>query len=307
MPSILQLRGGSEAENDSYVGRPREVTVDTTNKTLRVHNGVTPGGFKLTSASDTANQIAAFRESFTAETDVKLEENKQELLTLLSDLDAIVAENLQTSTEALETESTVLRELIDSTETDLRNLVGQTEANIKTWTSSSINSLRDSLLYNMNSKDATLKAELENQINLMQLDSQVKQTARCFSAMLIAAPNGGYYGSTTDINLPAAQSEPNGIRTYTITIPETAVYKLRQESFQTGSRYSEADYVNSVVQNSAGVNLKSFRVHNGRGLTVVNEFQQGDKMIISIPFYIVTNSSESGDVLLTATFEKIGH
>lgn len=211
MPSILQLRGGSEAENDSYVGRPREVTVDITNKALRIHNGVTPGGFKLTSAGDTANQIAA------------------------------------------------------------------------------------------------LKAELENQINLMQLDSQEKQTARCFSAMLIAAPNGGYYGSTTDINLPAAQSEPNGIRTYTITIPETAVYKLRQESFNTGSRYSEAGSVNSVVQNSAGVNLKSFRVHNGRGLTVVNEFQQGDKMIINIPFYSVTNSSESGDVLLTATFEKIGH
>lgn len=307
MPSILQLRGGSEAENDSYVGRPREITVDITNKTLRIHNGVLPGGFKLTSAGDTANQIAAFRESFTVETDAKLEENKQELLTLLSDLDAVVAVNEQASTDALEAESTELTNLIDSTEAELRNLVGSTEANIKSWTSNNINSLRTSLLNSMNSKDNTLKSQLEGQITAAQLEAESKRTARCFSAMLIAAPNGGYYGSTTDYNLPAVTTNPNDVRTYTITIPETAVYKLRQESFNTGSRYSEYGYVNSVVQNSSGVTLKSFRVNNGRGLTVVNEFQQGDKMVISIPFYIATNTGETGDVLLTATFEKIGY
>ncbi len=47
MPDQVQLRGGTEAENDAFTGVNREVTVDTTNKTLRVHDGTTAGGHKL--------------------------------------------------------------------------------------------------------------------------------------------------------------------------------------------------------------------------------------------------------------------
>ncbi|HEV7286781.1 MAG TPA: tail fiber protein [Kaistia sp.] len=54
----LQLRGGSAAENDAFTGGSREVTVDTTNKTMRVHDGVTAGGTALARA-DLANVEAA--------------------------------------------------------------------------------------------------------------------------------------------------------------------------------------------------------------------------------------------------------
>ncbi len=47
MPDQVQLRGGSSTDNDNFTGAQREVTVDTTNKTLRVHDGVTAGGSKL--------------------------------------------------------------------------------------------------------------------------------------------------------------------------------------------------------------------------------------------------------------------
>ena len=43
----LQLRKGTATEHNTFTGANGEVTVDTTNKTLRVHDGVTVGGTRL--------------------------------------------------------------------------------------------------------------------------------------------------------------------------------------------------------------------------------------------------------------------
>jgi len=43
----LQLRKGTAAEHSTFTGADGEVTVDTTNKTLRVHDGTTVGGTQL--------------------------------------------------------------------------------------------------------------------------------------------------------------------------------------------------------------------------------------------------------------------
>ena len=43
----IQLRQGTTTEHDSFTGANGEVTVDTTNKTLRVHDGYTVGGIRL--------------------------------------------------------------------------------------------------------------------------------------------------------------------------------------------------------------------------------------------------------------------
>ena len=45
MSSAIQRRGGTTAQHSSFTGLVREVTVDTTKKTLVVHDGNTPGGF----------------------------------------------------------------------------------------------------------------------------------------------------------------------------------------------------------------------------------------------------------------------
>lgn len=44
MASRLQLRRGTKTEHDTFTGAVGEVTVDTTYDSLRVHDGVTPGG-----------------------------------------------------------------------------------------------------------------------------------------------------------------------------------------------------------------------------------------------------------------------
>lgn len=47
-----QMRKGTTAEHATFTGALAEVTVDTTKKTLVVHDGVTAGGFPVARASD---------------------------------------------------------------------------------------------------------------------------------------------------------------------------------------------------------------------------------------------------------------
>ncbi len=55
MAKKLQLRRGTASQHDDssgFTGAEGEITVDTTNKTLRVHDGSTKGGSKLAKASE---------------------------------------------------------------------------------------------------------------------------------------------------------------------------------------------------------------------------------------------------------------
>ena len=52
MAKRLQLRRGTTSQHSSFTGAEGEITVDTTNKTLRVHDGSTKGGSKLAKASE---------------------------------------------------------------------------------------------------------------------------------------------------------------------------------------------------------------------------------------------------------------
>lgn len=47
-PTIaVQYRGGTTTEHEAFTGLLRELTIDTTKKTVVVHDGTTPGGFPL--------------------------------------------------------------------------------------------------------------------------------------------------------------------------------------------------------------------------------------------------------------------
>lgn len=59
MSTQVQWRGGTSAENDAFTGASREITVDTTNKELRVHDGVTAGGFAAARKSALAAHTSA--------------------------------------------------------------------------------------------------------------------------------------------------------------------------------------------------------------------------------------------------------
>jgi len=51
MSKTLQLKRGNTSISNSYTGSPGEVTVDTTNWDLRVHDGVTAGGWVVDSSN----------------------------------------------------------------------------------------------------------------------------------------------------------------------------------------------------------------------------------------------------------------
>ena len=55
MPTIVQFRRGTNAQNDTFTGAVGEITIDTTNKTIRVHDASTAGGSRLATVKYTAN------------------------------------------------------------------------------------------------------------------------------------------------------------------------------------------------------------------------------------------------------------
>lgn len=52
MSRQIQIRRGTATEHSTFTGALGEVTMDTTNKTLRVHDGQTPGGVALAKQSE---------------------------------------------------------------------------------------------------------------------------------------------------------------------------------------------------------------------------------------------------------------
>ena len=63
MADQLQFRGGTTAEYGSFVGADREITVDTTLKALRIHDGSTTGGHLVINKADVETLIAALQTS----------------------------------------------------------------------------------------------------------------------------------------------------------------------------------------------------------------------------------------------------
>jgi hypothetical protein len=57
MPTQVQFRRGTTTQNNNFTGAAGEISVDTTLKTLRVHDGTTQGGFSL-AKSDLSNTTA---------------------------------------------------------------------------------------------------------------------------------------------------------------------------------------------------------------------------------------------------------
>lgn len=59
MSKQVQFRRGTYAENELFVGAEGEITVDTDSNSLRVHDGVTVGGFEVTgNVHFTGNEMA---------------------------------------------------------------------------------------------------------------------------------------------------------------------------------------------------------------------------------------------------------
>ena len=47
MPTVVQFRRGTTAQNDAFTGAVGEISIDTDRDTVRIHDGSTPGGFEV--------------------------------------------------------------------------------------------------------------------------------------------------------------------------------------------------------------------------------------------------------------------
>ena len=59
MSTQVQYRYGTASQNDAFTGALAEITVDTTNGTLRVHNGVAAGGSNIATVAYVTTQISS--------------------------------------------------------------------------------------------------------------------------------------------------------------------------------------------------------------------------------------------------------
>ena len=66
MAKQVQFRRGTAAENDAFTGAVGEITVDTTNKQIRVHDGSTAGGTAALASLGANNAVVDAVQNFTA-------------------------------------------------------------------------------------------------------------------------------------------------------------------------------------------------------------------------------------------------
>jgi hypothetical protein len=55
MPTQVQFRRGSTAQNNSFTGAAGELSINTSNSTIRVHDGSTAGGSELATVASTSS------------------------------------------------------------------------------------------------------------------------------------------------------------------------------------------------------------------------------------------------------------
>ena len=60
MPTQVQFRRGTTAQNNNFIGAAGEISINTSNNTIRVHDGVTAGGFEIPNGSFGTANIANF-------------------------------------------------------------------------------------------------------------------------------------------------------------------------------------------------------------------------------------------------------
>jgi len=60
MSKTVQWKRGNTTVNSTYVGAQGEITVDTTDWSLYVHDGVTPGGYKISNDIDSNVNIGIY-------------------------------------------------------------------------------------------------------------------------------------------------------------------------------------------------------------------------------------------------------
>lgn len=81
MPTQVQFRRGTSAQNNSFTGASGELSIDTDNYSIRVHDGTTVGGYGVAKRdlSNISNVGVITATDFNSSSDINLKENIQKI------------------------------------------------------------------------------------------------------------------------------------------------------------------------------------------------------------------------------------
>ncbi len=99
----IQLRQGTATEHNSFTGAVGEVTVDTTNKILRLHDGTTAGGFPVAARANNDGTISLIKKDGTVNTTIPADGLLNNTLT-----------STATNQAATAAQAKVLKDLVDT-------------------------------------------------------------------------------------------------------------------------------------------------------------------------------------------------
>ena len=118
MSKIVQWKRGNVTVNDTYTGANGEITIDTTNWNLRVHDGVTAGGYTIDSSND-GGRIGNLTVTDTTITGLNL--------VLVSNTGNIVSDSYYANTSFYVNTTTQLGYLFDSNTAGITGLIHYNE------------------------------------------------------------------------------------------------------------------------------------------------------------------------------------
>lgn len=93
MSTQVQYRRGTGSQNNAFTGALAEITVDTTNGTLRVHDGITAGGSNIATVAYVSAQISALSSNSITDgtSNVKVYANSNVAITVAGTANVLVA------------------------------------------------------------------------------------------------------------------------------------------------------------------------------------------------------------------------
>ncbi len=171
MASQLQLRGGTTAEHGSFTGEIRELTVDTTLKALRLHDGVTAGGTVIVGLSDIQALITALSDSTSTSLSTEVSNRTSAIANLTSLISTAAAdrasENTQLAADFAAADVTSLASANTYTDTKISELLGGSPDLLNT-----LNELAEAI-----GDDSDFITTINTSITAVQTDVDANETA----------------------------------------------------------------------------------------------------------------------------------
>ena len=135
MPTQVQFRRGTTAQNNNFTGAEGEITVNTSNNTIRVHDGATQGGFELATVAHVTNSIANVIDSAPGVLDTLNEiaiaiNNDPAFYTNLASTNTTIFNRANAAYNQANTATTIAVAAFDSSNTKVATVAGSSATNI---------------------------------------------------------------------------------------------------------------------------------------------------------------------------------